>query len=70
MLINTVQYLSVFCCLGVALAVLPSLYGGILFAWHPLLMVVGYLGERWCPALELSHSAALAATHRTSARLP
>lgn len=26
------------------MAVLPQLYSGVLFAWHPLLMVLGYLG--------------------------
>ena len=51
MLINTVQTLSVFCCLGAALALLPQLYAGVLFAWHPLLMVVGFLGEFGCHAV-------------------
>lgn len=46
MVVAAVQTLSVFCCIGVAFALLPSLYGGVLFAWHPLFMVVGYLGER------------------------
>lgn len=39
------QTLGVFCCLGITFAVLPGLYGGILFSWHPLLMSLGYLGE-------------------------
>ena len=39
-----VQSLSVCCCIGLALAVLPGAYGGELFAWHPLFMAVGFLG--------------------------
>ena len=36
--------LSVACCLGLVLAVLPGVYRGELFAWHPLFMGVGLLG--------------------------
>ncbi len=39
-----VQTASVASAVALALAVLPGLYAGELFPWHPLLMAVGYLG--------------------------
>lgn len=39
-----VQTLSVTLCVAIVLAMLPSAYSGQLFAWHPLLLVLGFLG--------------------------
>ena len=41
---STIQSLSVGCCVGMALAVLPAAYQGERFAWHPLLLTLGFLG--------------------------
>jgi hypothetical protein len=41
---STIQSLTVGCCVGMALAVLPAAYQGELFAWHPLLLTLGFLG--------------------------
>lgn len=37
------QSLSILCCTFVVVSVLPSAYAGILFAWHPIFMSIGYL---------------------------
>lgn len=39
-----VQSLSVVCCVSIVVAVLPAAYARTLFAWHPILMSIGYLG--------------------------
>ena len=39
-----IQLLSVGCCVTMALAMLPSAYQGTLFAWHPLMLSLGFLG--------------------------
>ena len=41
---STVQSLSILCCIALILAVLPQVYAGLLFPWHPILMGVGFLG--------------------------
>jgi hypothetical protein len=42
--VSTIQTLSVFVSLGMVLAMLPAIYKGDLFAWHPVFMTVGFLG--------------------------
>ncbi len=39
-----IQTLSITLCVAIALAMLPAAYEGQLFAWHPLLLVLGFLG--------------------------
>jgi hypothetical protein len=42
---RALQKLSLGCCAAVAVALLPSLLDGVLFSYHPLLMVCGYIGD-------------------------
>eukprot|EP00887_Chlorella_sp_A99_P002879 scaffold6.g2879.t1 len=44
MVAKIVQSLGVLTTVGLVLAMLPGLYRGELFAWHPLFMGVGFLG--------------------------
>lgn len=39
-----IQTLSVGCCVAMAMALLPSAYQGELFAWHPLMFTLGFVG--------------------------
>ncbi|PRW55908.1 cytochrome b561 domain-containing 2 [Chlorella sorokiniana] len=39
-----IQTLSITLCVAIALAMLPAAYEGQLFAWHPLFLVLGFLG--------------------------
>jgi hypothetical protein len=43
-LASIVQTLSILCCITLIIALLPSVYSGELFPWHPVLMAVGFLG--------------------------
>ncbi len=39
-----IQTLSVGCCVAMAMAMLPAAYRGELFAWHPLMFTLGFIG--------------------------
>lgn len=39
-----IQTLSVACCVAMAIAMLPAAYQGELFAWHPLMFTLGFIG--------------------------
>lgn len=39
-----IQTLSVVLCVAIVLVMLPAVYQGTLFAWHPLLLTLGFLG--------------------------
>lgn len=39
-----IQTLSVGCCVAMAMAMLPAAYQGELFAWHPLMFTLGFIG--------------------------
>lgn len=39
-----IQSLSVGCCVVMVIAMLPAAYQGELFAWHPLLFTLGFIG--------------------------
>ncbi|KAI3436714.1 hypothetical protein D9Q98_006129 [Chlorella vulgaris] len=41
---RAIQSLSVGCCVAMAMAMLPAAYQGTLFAWHPLMFSLGFLG--------------------------
>jgi hypothetical protein len=41
---TAVQNTSILCCVSLIIAVLPGIYAGELFPWHPLFMAVGFLG--------------------------
>lgn len=43
-----VNQVSLICTLGIAAAVFPSLLRRVLFAWHPFLMSLAFLGEAGC----------------------
>ena len=39
-----ISTLSILCCVALVLSVLPEVYAGELFPWHPILMGIGFLG--------------------------
>lgn len=41
---STIQTLSILCCITIIVAVLPGIYAGKLFPWHPVFMTIGFLG--------------------------
>ncbi len=43
-LASGVQLISILCCITLIVALLPSVYSGDLFPWHPVLMAIGFLG--------------------------
>jgi cytochrome b-561 domain-containing protein 2 len=42
--INFVQQLAILATIAISVAVLPGIYRGDLFSFHPLLMSIGFLG--------------------------
>lgn len=50
------QSLSILCCTFIVVSVLPSAYAGVLFAWHPTFMSVGYL-IFMCEGISLAYRA-------------
>lgn len=47
MLDRPIQTLSVLLCIALVLAMLPAAYQGVLFAWHPMMLTVGFIGAFW-----------------------
>lgn len=45
MLDRPIQALSVGLCVALVLAMLPAAYQGVLFAWHPMMLTLGFLGR-------------------------
>jgi len=43
-LASVTQTLSILCCVSLVLTLLPQVYSGELFPWHPVLMAIGFMG--------------------------
>lgn len=51
-----IQSLSILCCVYMFVALLPSVYARVLFAWHPILMTFGYIGLM-CEGISVAYRA-------------
>lgn len=43
-LASGISSVSIVCCIVLIVSVLPRVYAGELFAWHPIFMALGFLG--------------------------